>query len=39
MVVVSGFALGGEVFLSAALADEGAVAGADEGDALLERLA
>jgi hypothetical protein len=39
VVVVSGFTLGGEVSRSAALADEGAVAGADEGDALVERLA
>jgi len=38
-VVVSGFTPGGEISRSAALADEGAVAGADEGDALVERLA
>jgi len=36
---MSGFTLGGEVALVTALADEGPVAGADEGDALVERLA
>jgi hypothetical protein len=38
MVVVSGFARRGEVAADLALADEGAVTVADEGDALVERL-
>jgi hypothetical protein len=36
---MSGFTLGGEVPAGLALADKGAVAGTDEGDALVERLA